>query len=180
MSRIGKQPIEVPKGVQVTIDGNLITVKGSKHELKLEILKDISVKLEDGIIYVIIENPKVTPTKFQGLYRSLIANMIDGVTKGFKKDLELKGVGYRAAVQGGSINLQLGFSHPTVIEIPKGLEVKVDKNVLVSIAGADKQLVGQFASTIHHLRKPEPYKGKGVHYVGQYVRRKAGKSASKK
>lgn len=179
MSRVGKQPIEVPKGVEVKIEGKTVTVKCGKNELKLEILKPISVKQEENFLKLEIDNPQ-TPNAFLGLYRSLIANMVLGVTKGFSKELELKGVGYRAAVQGNKLNLQLGFSHPTEIEIPTGIEVKVDKNVLVTITGADKQLVGQFASKLHHLRKPEPYKGKGVHYVGQYVRRKAGKSASKK
>ncbi len=179
MSRIGKQPIEVPKGVEVKIEKKNVRVKGPKGELELEIQKEISVKQEENVLTLVIDNP-TCPSKFQGLYRALIANMVNGVSKGFSKDLELKGVGYRAAVQGQQVNLQLGFSHPTLIDIPKGLEVKVDKNVLLTISGADKQQVGQFASLLHHLRKPEPYKGKGVHYVGQYVRRKAGKSAAKK
>lgn len=179
MSRIGNMPIVIPKGVEVKIEGKLITVKGSKDQLQLEILKDISVHQEGETLVLKIENARTTP-QFLGLYRSLIANMVQGVTVGFKKEMELKGVGYRAAVQGNKVNLQLGFSHPTEIEIPKGLSVSVDKNVLLTIAGADKQLVGQFASKLHHLRKPEPYKGKGVHYLGQYVRRKAGKAASKK
>lgn len=180
MSRVGREPIEIPKGVEIKIDGKNVHVKGSKDELSLTILKEIAVTQDDNKLTLTIENPKSTPTCFLGLYRTLIANMVHGVTEGFKKELELKGVGYRAAVQGNAVSLQLGFSHPTLIEIPKGLQVKVDKNVLVTITGSDKQLVGQFASTLHHLRKPEPYKGKGVHYVGQYVRRKAGKSASKK
>ncbi len=179
MSRIGKQPIEVPKGVEVKIENKHVRVKGPKGELELKIQKEISVQKEESVLTLVIDNP-TCPSKFQGLYRALIANMVDGVTKGFTKELELKGVGYRAAVQGTKVNLQLGFSHPTLIDIPEGLAVKVDKNVLVTISGADKQLVGQFASLLHHLRKPEPYKGKGVHYVGQYVRRKAGKSAAKK
>lgn len=179
MSRIGNQPIAIPKGVEVKIEKNKVIVKGSKDELTLDILKKVSINQEDGQVKLSVEGTQ-TPTKFQGLYRSLISNMVDGVTKGFSKILELKGVGYRAAVQGSKIAMQLGFSHPTELEIPKGLEVKVDKNVQITIKGADKQLVGQFAATLHHLRKPEPYKGKGVHYQGQYVRRKAGKSASKK
>ncbi len=179
MSRIGKQPIEVPKGIEVKIENKIIRVKGPKGELELEIQKEISVQREESILTILIDNPKC-PSKFQGLYRALIANMISGVDKGFSKVLELKGVGYRAAVQGKDVSLQLGFSHPTIIEIPKGLSLTVEKNVLITISGADKQLVGQFASHLHHLRKPEPYKGKGVHYLGQYVRRKAGKSAAKK
>ncbi len=180
MSRVGNKPIEIPKGVEVKIDDNLVTVKGAKDELEIKIEKDILVKQEGQYIVLSINNKDTTPTQFLGLYRSLISNMITGVTSGFKKELELKGVGYRAAVQGNKVNMQLGFSHPTEIEIPSGLTVKVDKNVLLTITGANKQLVGQFASKLHHLRKPEPYKGKGVHYLGQYVRRKAGKSASKK
>lgn len=180
MSRIGNQPINLPKGVDFKIDGNLVTVKGPKGELKLKIEKKLDIKQEQDQILVLLDEKQQTPTMFQGLYRSLINNMVTGVTQGFEKKLELKGVGYRAAVQGQKINMQLGFSHPTEIPIPNGLNVVVDKNVSISISGADKHLVGQFASKLHHLRKPEPYKGKGVHYLGQYVRRKAGKSASKK
>lgn len=180
MSRIGKQPIELPSGVEFKQVGNLVTVKGAKDQLELEIMKDVKITKEGNELLLTIDDVKACPTKFLGLYRSLIANMVEGVTSGFKKELELKGVGYRAAVQGDKVSLQLGFSHPTEMPIPKGIQVKVDKNVLITISGADKQLVGQFAASIHHLRKPEPYKGKGVHYLGQYVRRKAGKSAAKK
>lgn len=179
MSRIGNQPIEIPSGVEVKIDANRVIVKGSKTELTLDILKKVNVALEDKQVVLSIDGTD-TPSKFQGLYRSLIANMVTGVTQGFTKIMELKGVGYRAAVQGTKLNMQLGFSHPTEIQIPEGIEVKVDKNVVITIKGADKQEVGQFAAKLHHLRKPEPYKGKGVHYQGQYVRRKAGKSAAKK
>jgi large subunit ribosomal protein L6 len=180
MSRLGKQPIELPNGVEFKHEGNVVTVKGSKEQLKLELKKPIKIIQDGKKLILSTENVVTCPGKFLGLYRSLIANMVIGVTTGFKKDLELKGVGYRASIQGNKISLSLGFSHPTEIDIPKGLSVTVDKNVSITITGADKQLVGQFAATIHHLRKPEPYKAKGVHYLGQFVRRKAGKSAAKK
>tara|TARA_B100000745_G_scaffold280683_1_gene212955 strand:- start:252 stop:794 length:543 start_codon:yes stop_codon:yes gene_type:complete len=180
MSRLGEMPIEIPKGVDCQINGKNVSVKGPKGNLKLEIKKDILVVKDQEQLLVSLGKTKDEGTKFQGLYRTLIFNMVEGVTKGFEKKLELKGVGYRAAVQGTKLNMQLGFSHPTVFDIPSGLDVKVENNTLVTISGADKQLVGQFAAELHHMRKPEPYKGKGVHYLGQYVRRKAGKAGSKK
>lgn len=180
MSKLGKQPVILPKGVECKVDQKLVHVKGPKGQLELKVEKDLQIVQEPDQLTLVIEDPVKCPTKFQGLYRTLINNMVIGVTTGFSKQLELKGVGYRAAVQGNVLNLQLGFSHPTKKDIPQGIEVKVDNNVLVTISGIDKQLVGQFAAEIHHMRKPEPYKGKGVHYVGQYVRRKAGKSAAKK
>ncbi len=180
MSKLGKQPILLPKGVECTVDNMLVTVKGPKGKLELKVLKKINIVVEDGSVSLLIENEKDCHSKFHGLYRTLINNMVLGVTTGFSKKLELKGVGYRAAVQGNDVNLQLGFSHPTIKKIPEGLSVDVEKNTLVTISGIDKQLIGQFAAELHHLRKPEPYKGKGVHYVGKYLRRKAGKSAAKK
>ncbi len=180
MSKLGKQPVILPKGVECKIDQKVVNIKGPKGQLKLKIERDIKFLQEPQQLTLLIENPITCPSKFHGLYRTLINNMVLGVTEGFSKQLELKGVGYRAAVQGNQLNLQLGFSHPTKKDIPEGLQVKVEKNVLVTISGIDKQLVGQFAAEVHHMRKPEPYKGKGVHYVGQYVRRKAGKSAAKK
>lgn len=180
MSRLGKQPVELPKGVEFKLEGDLVTVKGPKGQLELRIQKKVALKQVDTQVLFSLSDEKDTNTKFVGLYRTLVNNMVVGVTEGFTKILELKGVGYRAAVTGNLIDMQLGFSHPTKIEIPKGIEVKVEKNVTVTITGSDKQLVGQFAATLHHMRKPEPYKGKGVHYQGQYVRRKAGKSGSKK
>lgn len=180
MSKLGKLPVELPKGVEFKAENKLVTVKGPKGELKLEILKNIKILAETNQVTLVIEKPSDCETKFLGLYRTLVYNMVLGVTEGFSKKLELKGVGYRAAVQGQELNLQLGYSHPTKKIIPQGISVQVDANVNVTISGIDKQLVGQFAAEIHHMRKPEPYKGKGVHYAGQYLRRKAGKSASKK
>ncbi len=180
MSKLGKQPVLLPKGVECKIDNMIVNIKGPKGQLKLNVVKKIKFVQESEQLTLVIENDAECPSKFHGLYRTLINNMVLGVTEGFSKQLELKGVGYRAAVQGNVVNLQLGFSHPTKKDIPEGLQVKVENNVIVTISGIDKQLVGQFAAELHHLRKPEPYKGKGVHYVGQYVRRKAGKSAAKK
>ncbi len=181
MSKIGKEPVEIPKGVECRIEGNTISVKGPKGTLSLVLLRGVKALLEGNkMMFLVDEKKQGGSTKFQGLYRTLVSNMVKGVTDGFIKKLELKGVGYRAAVQGAKLNLQLGFSHPTLKEIPSGVEVKVENNTLITISGSDKQLIGQFASEIHHMRKPEPYKGKGVHYLGQYVRRKAGKAAAKK
>lgn len=180
MSKLGKQPVVLPKGVECKVDQKKVTIKGPKGQLDLEILRDLKILNEPDQVTLVIEDPVACPNKFQGLYRTLINNMVIGVTEGFDKKLELKGVGFRANVQGQVLNLQLGYSHPTQKNIPAGIEVKVENNVLVTISGINKQLVGQFAAEIHHMRKPEPYKGKGVHYVGQYLRRKAGKSAAKK
>lgn len=180
MSKLGKQPVELPKGVEFKLTGKNVSVKGPKGQLELKIEKDVSVVADTEKVTLTLGNTEQKTTQFLGLYRTLINNMVIGVTEGFSKQLELKGVGFRAAVQGNELNLQLGFSHPTKKTIPDGIEVKVEKNVLVTISGINKQLVGQFAAEIHHMRKPEPYKGKGVHYVGKYTRRKAGKSAAKK
>lgn len=180
MSKIGKQPVEIPKGVECKIDKEVLNVKGPKGQLSLRVENHIKPQINANELTMTVDSEMSNLTKFQGLYRALVQNMIVGVTKGFSKQLELKGVGYRAAVQGSNINFQLGFSHPTIIPIPKGIEVKVENNVLITVSGIDKQLVGQFSAELHHLRKPEPYKGKGVHYVGQFLRRKAGKAAAKK
>jgi len=180
MSRLGKQPIVLPKGVECTVVDKLVKVKGPKGQLELLIRKNVKILIEQEVMTVFIENPADCESKFLGLYRTLIYNMVVGVTEGYFKKLELKGVGYRANLQGRALNMQLGFSHPTKKDIPDGLEVKVENNTLITISGIDKQLVGEFAALIHHMRKPEPYKGKGVHYLGQFYRRKAGKSAAKK
>lgn len=180
MSKVGKKPIELPSGVECKIEGEHVHVKGPKGTLSLKIEKDVTVLQDSRKLTLVLKNPEDCEAKFQGLYRALINNMVQGVTQGFSKQLELKGVGFKAAVQGSILNLQLGYSHPTQKTIPQGIQVKVDNNVLVTISGVDKQLVGQFAAEIHHMKKPEPYKGKGVHYVGQYLRRKAGKSAAAK
>jgi large subunit ribosomal protein L6 len=176
MSRVGKSPIPVKKGVEITIKDQLVTVKGSKGTLKQEVMEGISIFNKDDHILLTIPEEKEELKAFHGLYRSLINNMVLGVSEGFSKQLELVGVGYRASVKGKALDLQLGFSHPTLVDIPEGIEVKVDKNTKITIAGADKQAVGQFAARIRAMRPPEPYKGKGVRYKDEYVRKKAGKT----
>lgn len=180
MSRKGKLPIPLPKGVDVKVDGTNITVKGPKGTLKHDIKKGIEVKVEKEEIIVSLAETHQDQGNFHGLYRTIIANMVDGVTKGFETKLEMIGVGYRAAVQGQLLDLQIGFSHPTKISIPKDVTVKVDKNTQISVTGPDKQMVGQFAATVRAVRPPEPYQGKGIRYVGEYVRKKAGKAAATK
>lgn len=183
MSRIGKAPIEIAKGVEIKIDGNVVSVKGPKGELQETIHPDLSVEIEDGILTVSRPSESKTHKAMHGLYRSLIANMVEGVANGYKKQLELVGVGYRAKAQGQKLELALGFSHPIVVELPTEIKVSADqekgKNPIVTLESHDKQLIGQVAAKIRSLRKPEPYKGKGVRFVGEYIRRKAGKAAAK-
>jgi len=181
MSRIGKNPISIPTGVELNIDGNVVTVKGKLGELSQEISGDITVRIEGET--VILNRPSESkPHKAaHGLYRSLVFNMIEGVSKGWTKELELVGVGYRASNQGQKLDLALGFSHNIVLELAP--EVKVEtvsdkgKNPIVKLTSYDKQLVGQIAAKIRSFRAPEPYKGKGIKFVGEILRRKAGKSA---
>ena len=184
MSRIGKKPVVLVTGVTASVSPtNELTVKGPKGELKQNIDRDITVKIEDG--HIIVERPtdQIRHRALHGLYRSLIANMMTGVTTGFKRELELVGVGYRATVQGQLIDLALGFSHNIIFELPKEIKASAiaekGQNPRIILESNDKQLVGQIAAKLRSLRKPEPYKGKGVRYVGEIVRRKAGKSASK-
>ena len=180
MSRIGKLPIPLPKGVEVKVSGTEVSVKGPKGALTQKLVPGIRVQVEGSHVLVSLEDENADLNHYYGLYRSLINNMVVGTTEGFEKRLEMIGVGYRAAVQGELLDLQLGFSHPTQLPIPKGLTVKVEKNTLIIISGFDKHLVGQFAATIRSKRPPEPYQGKGIRYQGEYVRKKAGKSAAKK
>lgn len=184
MSRIGKKLIALPKGVTLTVTpANEIVVKGPKGELKQQIDRDIKVEVKDDNIEVNRPTDQIRHRALHGLYRALIANMVEGVTNGFKKEMELVGVGYRAAVTGQQIDLALGFSHNIIIELPKEIKASATaekgKNPTITLEGIDKQLIGQVAAKIRGLRKPEPYKGKGVRYVGEIVRRKAGKSAGK-
>lgn len=184
MSRIGKQPIIVPKGVTVTVGAdNVVTVKGPKGELKESIDRDITVEVKDGQILIGRPTDQIRHRAMHGLYRSLLANVVKGVTEGYKKDLELVGVGYKASNQGNTLDLSLGYSHNIVFEIPKELKVATEtlkgQNPKISLEGIDKQLLGAVAAKIRSLRKPEPYKGKGVKYVGEFIRRKAGKAAGK-
>jgi large subunit ribosomal protein L6 len=183
MSRIGKQSIAIPAGVTVTVKDNLVTVKGAKGELKQEVNPAITVEVNDGIIEVKRASESKDHRSLHGLYRSLINNMVEGVEKGFQKKLELVGVGFRATNQGQVLELALGYSHLIHFQIPA--EVKVEavtdrkSNPIISLESADKQLLGQICAKIRSLRKPEPYKGKGVKFVGEQIRRKAGKSAKK-
>ncbi len=180
MSRIGNNPIQIPEGVTVTIEDNMVTVKGKLGELKQEI-KEVNVEIKDGTIYVTRPSEAKKHKSMHGLYRSLIFNMVEGVSKGFTLELELVGVGYRASNSGQILDLSLGFSHNILMEIAP--EVKVEtvsekgKNPIIKLTSYDKQLVGQVAAKIRSFRKPEPYKGKGVKFVGEVLRRKEGKTA---
>lgn len=180
MSRKGKAPIQLPAGVETKISGNSVSIKGPKGTIVQEIGPEVNVELKDNVLYVSLNEKFEDKSNFHGLYRSLIANMVVGTTAGFEKKLQMIGVGYRAAVQGDLLDLQIGFSHPTKIPIPKGMQVKVDKNTLIIVNGINKQEVGQFAATVRSMRPPEPYQGKGIRYENEYVRKKAGKAAAKK
>jgi large subunit ribosomal protein L6 len=177
MSRIGKKSVAVPDGVDVNISGRKISIKGPKGSLDFEFHPDVEVKIEEKEVVVMARKKTKQARSLWGLTRMLVSNMIDGVTKGFEKQLELQGVGYRMAVQGKKLNLALGFSHPIEVDVPEGLEAKIDKNIL-TISGIDKQKVGQLTATVRALKKVEPYKGKGFRYVGEVVRKKAGKKAT--
>jgi len=176
MSRIGKQPVKIEKGVDVKIESGVIFVKGPKGELKRSLLNSIDTKIENDQIIVTPKNEENETRAFWGLQRSLIFNMIEGVTKGFTKKLELVGVGYKANLQGKDLVIDIGFSHPVKVEAPQGITFAAEKTS-ITISGIDKELVGQIASSIRKIRKPEPYKGKGIRYVGEVVRKKLGKKA---
>ena len=175
MSRIGKLPVAVPDGITLTQDGQDITVKGPKGELSLTLIEDVKGEMTDEGFKVSPANDGKRARSMWGMHRTLVANLIEGVTKGFEKELEINGVGYRAAVQGKSLQLQLGFSHDVVYPIPEGIEIKTPKPTEVIISGIDKQRVGQVAAEIRAYRPPEPYKGKGVKYKDEYIFRKEGK-----
>lgn len=177
MSRIGKQPIPVPSGVEVKIDGSTVTVKGPKGELTRTFQEILSIELEDGVILVKRPNDTREARSLHGLTRTLISNMVVGVSEGYAKNLEIVGVGYRAVLKGSDIELALGFSHPVVITPEPGITFEVPAPNKITVRGIDKQRVGQIAAEIRAWRKPEPYKGKGVRYEGEYVRRKLGKAA---
>ena len=184
MSRIGKKPVDIPAGVTVTVSkDNVITVKGPKGELKETIDRDIKVEMKDSTVEFSRPTDQIRHRAMHGLYRSLMSNMVKGVTEGFKKELELVGVGYKAANQGNILDLALGYSHNILFEIPKELKIvtaqEKGKNPTITLESIDKQLLGQVCAKIRSLRKPEPYKGKGVKFVGEVLRRKAGKSAGK-
>lgn len=179
MSRIGKVPVNVPTGVQVTINGQKVDVKGSKGSLSREVPSDLSVQLKDNEIIVapVTENENVKA--LWGLYRVLIDNMIVGVSKGYRKELEIQGVGYKAEMKGKDLNVIVGFSSPKFVKVPAGITFAVENQTKIVIDGIDKQAVGQIAAEIRKIRPPEPYKGKGIRYVGEQVRRKVGKAAGK-
>lgn len=179
MSRIGKKPITLPKGVEVKADGNLITVKGPKGTLTQEIPADITIQQEDDTLLVIRPGDEKKIRAFHGLSRALIANMVEGVTNGFQKKLELVGVGYRAQLQGSKLVISIGFSHPVEVEPPEGIEFEVPAVTRITVKGIDKQLVGNTAAHIRAIRKPEPYKGKGIKYENEIIRRKAGKAGGR-
>jgi large subunit ribosomal protein L6 len=177
VSRIGKQPIPVPAGVDVKIDGTTVTVKGPKGELSQVVSDILSVTTEEGALVVARPDDSRTARSLHGLTRSLLANMVTGVSQGFEKNLEIVGVGYRAAMKGSDLELQLGFSHPVTVIAEPGITFEVPQPTRITVRGIDKQRVGQVAADIRKWRKPEPYKGKGVRYEGEHVRRKLGKAA---
>lgn len=181
MSRIGKNPIQIPEGVTVNINENIVTIKGAKGELTQRIHPNIKVKVEDNAIIVERPNDLKLNKSLHGLTRTLLNNMVIGVTKGFEKQLEILGVGYRASIAGSKLTLNLGFSHPIEFNSPQGITIETDKdkkNILI-VKGIDKQLVGEVSAKIRGFRKPEPYKGKGIRYLGEHVLQKAGKAAGK-
>ncbi len=180
MSRIGKKPIPIPDKVTVTIDGRTVTVKGSKGELKRTLPEGVTLKQEDGHVVVERINESRMARERHGLCRTLVANMVEGVSKGYERKLEIQGVGYRAAVQGANLNLNMGYSHPVLIEPPAGIAFVVEGNTNVTVSGIDKELVGNTAAKVRAVRPPEPYKGKGIRYQGEKVRRKVGKTGGKK
>jgi large subunit ribosomal protein L6 len=176
MSRIGKMPVTVPSGVDVKVDGTQVTVKGSKGELSREFTDRVSFSMDDGVITVGREDDTRESRALHGLSRALLSNMVEGVSEGFTKVLEIQGVGYRASLKGSDIELLVGFSHPVNVKAPKGITFEVPEPTRIVISGIDKEQVGQVAADIRKVRPPEPYKGKGIRYSGEYVRRKAGKA----
>jgi large subunit ribosomal protein L6 len=184
MSRIGKSPVNIPSGVNVELNGNVVTVKGSKGQLTQEIDSCVTLTIEDNTITFSRESDAPAHRAKHGLYRSLLQNMVVGVSEGYKRELEVIGVGYRATATGQQLELALGYSHAIILEVPQQIKVSADtqkgKAPVVTLESYDKQLLGQVAAKIRSLRKPEPYKGKGIRFLGEEIRRKAGKSAGKK
>ena len=180
MSRIGKKPIVIPGGVKVSLNGQVITIKGPKGSLTQELLSDVKVDVGDKEVRVLPAKESRQATAFQGMTRALLANMVTGVTEGFKKNMSLEGVGYRVALDGGKLVFNVGYSHPIEFALPEGISAEIgEKGVNFSILGSDKQLVGQTCATIRAFRPPEPYKGKGIRYADEIVRHKAGKAGAK-
>jgi large subunit ribosomal protein L6 len=179
MSRIGRKPVAVPKGVTVQVQGNTVAVKGPRGELRRALHPDMQISLANDQFTVARPSEEKRHKALHGLTRTLVQNMVDGVSKGFTKSLEIQGVGYKAETKPYGVNLIVGYSHPVKYEAPKGIKITVDNNTMVKIEGADKELVGQVAAELRSVRPPEPYKGKGIRYVGEQVRRKAGKTGAK-
>jgi large subunit ribosomal protein L6 len=177
MSRIGKQPVEIPSGVEVAVQGNVVTVKGPRGTLTQTMHRNMTITIEDGFVRVERPDDESFNKSLHGLTRSLLANMVEGVTKGFEKSLQIIGVGYRAAMKGKDLEIQAGFSHPVSVTVPEGIEFEVPTPTQIVVRGNDKAAVGEIAAKIRKIRKPEPYKGKGIRYEGEYVRKKAGKAA---
>lgn len=177
MSRIGKHPVSLPAGVTAAIEGNRVTIKGPKGEIGRTIHRELRIALENNAVLVSRPSDEARHKALHGLTRTLVANMVQGVTKGFSKALEIQGVGYKAEPKPFGVQLSVGFSHPVPYRAPQGIKISVENNVVLKIEGVDKELVGQVAAEIRALRPPEPYKGKGIRYVGEQVRRKAGKTA---
>jgi large subunit ribosomal protein L6 len=178
MSRIGKKPIAIPKGVTVKADASGVEVKGPKGQMKQALPPGISAAVEDGNIVTKKHSDDHEMAKFHGLARSLVNNAVLGVTEGWKKELDIVGVGYRAEMKGQQIHLALGYSHPIIFEVPKGIDVAIDKQTHITVTGVDRQLVGQVAANLRRLRKPDPYQQKGVRYTGEHLKKKAGKTGA--
>ncbi len=178
MSRIGKKPIPVPKGVTVTVHADAVEVKGPKGTLRQRVPPGITFALKDTELVASPDRPDASLGKFHGLARTLVANAVDGVTKGFTRELDIVGVGYRAELKGKQVVFALGYSHPVVFDIPAGIDIVVDKQTHVTVSGIDRQLVGQVAANIRGMRKPDPYKQKGVRYTGEVLKKKVGKTGA--
>lgn len=179
MSRIGKKPIPIPKGVTVTIASDAVEVQGPKGKVRQGIPPGIAFAQEDGTLVAKLQRPDDALRKFQGLARSLVANAVAGVTEGFKRELDIVGIGYRAELKGKQVHFSLGYSHPVIFDIPAGIDIAVDKQTHIVVTGADRQLVGQVAANIRRMRKPDPYKQKGVRYTGEQLKKKVGKTGAK-
>jgi large subunit ribosomal protein L6 len=179
MSRIGRKPVTLPKGVTLQLQGNTVMVKGPRGELRRVLHPEMQVSLTDNQFTVARPSEEKRHKALHGLTRTLVQNMVDGVSKGFSKSLEIQGVGYKAEAKPYGVNLIVGYSHPVKYEAPKGIKISVDNNTVLKIEGADKELVGQVTAELRSVRPPEPYKGKGIRYVGEQVRRKAGKTGAK-
>ena len=179
MSRIGRKPVMVPKGVTLQVQGNTVAVKGPRGELRRALHPEMQIALSNDQFTVARPSEDKRHKALHGLTRTLVQNMVEGVSKGFSKSLEIQGVGYKAEAKPYGVNLIVGYSHPVKYEAPKGIKITVDNNIMVKVEGADKELVGQVAAELRSVRPPEPYKGKGIRYVGEQVRRKAGKTGAK-